>query len=327
MSVRHAPPAMPPVTVHALLNNAFARLERAHLAYGHGTTNAWDEAVYLVLHALKLPPDRLTPYLTRIVSAHEHARVMKLVGERIRLRIPAAYLTREAWLGDYRFYVDERAIVPRSFIAELLRERLAPWIAPRRRINRALDLCTGSGCLAIVLAETFATAHVDGIDIDRAALAVAKRNVASYRLQQRVRLLRSDMFAALGDTRYDLIIANPPYVSADTMRKLPHEYKHEPHLALASGKDGLDAVRVILREAAEHLTGYGLLVVEVGHHRRRVEAAFPRHPFVWPLTSGGDDCVFILERDDLLRAAAPAAESPATGPRRASRATAASRRR
>ena len=319
--------ALPPVTAHALINNAFARLERAHLAYGHGTTNAWDEAVYLVLHVLKLPPDRLTPHLSRTVSARERMRALKLVGERIRRRIPAAYLTREAWLGDYRFYIDERAIVPRSSIAELLRARLAPWLPPRRRIRRALDLCTGSGCLAILLAKTFPVAHVDGIDIDRGALAVAKRNVASYRLQPRVRLLQSDMFAAIRDERYDLIIANPPYVSAGTMRRLPREYRHEPRIALASGQDGLDAVRVILRDAAAHLTERGLLVVEVGHHRRRVESAFPHHPFIWPATSGGDDCVFILERGDLPGAAAPAAEPRAVARRPASRAGVSSRRR
>jgi ribosomal protein L3 glutamine methyltransferase len=318
---------MPPATVQSLLDRAFARLEHARLAYGHGIANAWDEAVYLVLHALKLPPDRLTPYLERAVSARESARAMTLVTARIRRRIPAAYLTREAWLGEYRFYVDERVIVPRSFIAELLRERLAPWLTPRRRIRRALDLCTGSGCLAIVLAKTFSATHVDGVDIDRRALAVAKRNVASYRLQQRIHLLHSDMFSAVRGERYDLIIANPPYVAADTMRKLPREYQHEPRIALASGKDGLDAVRVILREAVAQLTENGLLVVEVGHHRRRVETAFPHHAFVWPQTSGGDDCVFILGRDDLLRAAA-SLEPPAPVARcRASRATASSRRR
>lgn len=322
---------MPPATVRSLLDRAYARLERAKLSYGHGTTNAWDEAVYLVLHALQLPPDRLTPHLARSVSATELARATALIDERISRRVPAAYLTREAWLGDYRFYVDERVIVPRSYIAELLRERLAPWLAPRRRIRSALDLCTGSGCLAILLAKTFPAARVDGIDIDRGALAVAKRNVADYRLQARIRLLRSDMFSAVASERYDLIIANPPYVSANTMRKLPGEYRHEPQLALASGTDGLDAVRVILREAADHLNENGLLVVEVGHHRRRVEAAFPRRPFVWPLTSGGDDCVLILGRDGLVRAAAASAPAsraaPVAAPRRASQAGAASRRR
>jgi ribosomal protein L3 glutamine methyltransferase len=244
--------------------------------------------------------------------------------------VPAAYLTHEAWLGEDRFYVDERVIVPRSFIAELIRERFVPWLPPRLRIRRALDLCTGSGCLAIVLAKTFRSAMVDAVDIERGALAVARRNVADHKLQSRVRVLRSDMFDAVRGEHYDLIIANPPYVSADTMRKLPREYRHEPAIALASGQDGLDAVRVILREAAALLTDKGLLVVEVGHHRPRVERAFARYPFVWPQTSGGDDCVFMLSRADLLRARA-SAERPAAlrapAPRRASRAAAASRRK
>jgi ribosomal protein L3 glutamine methyltransferase len=317
---RSAPAPSLPVTVAALIDTAFARLARARLAFGHGTTNAWDEAVYLVLHALKLPPDRLTRYLARTITARERARALNLIDDRIRRRVPAAYLTREAWLGDYRFYVDERVIVPRSYIAELLRERIAPWLAPRRRITRALDLCTGSGCLAVLLAKTFPAAHVDAVDIARDALAVARRNIAAYRLQKRVHLLRSDMFASVRALRYDLIVANPPYVAADTMRKLPAEYRHEPKLALASGQDGLNAVRVILREAADHLNDNGLLVVEVGHHRARVEAAFPRMPFMWPHTSGGDDCVFILERRDLARPLAAA-------PRPASRANAASPRR
>ena len=326
---QHTRPAPPPgSTVRALIDRAHARLARAPLAYGHGILNAWDEAVYLVLHALKLPPDQLTPYLDQTVGAKDCARALALVAERIRRRIPAAYLTREAWLGDYRFYVDERVIVPRSYIAELLRERLTPWLPPRRRIRRALDLCTGSGCLAILLAAKFPAARVDGVDIDRRALAVARRNVASYRMNARINLVRSDMFSALAGARYDLIIANPPYVSADTMRKLPREYLHEPAIALASGRDGLDAVRVILREAAGHLNDNGLLIVEVGHHRRRVEKAFPHHPFVWPQTSGGDDCVFILERGDLVRAAPrPADQPPAPARRLASRANAASLRR
>ena len=316
-----------PLTVGTLVDSAFMRLKRARLAFGHGTTNAWDEAVYLVLHALGLPLDKLTPHLARPVSATEYNRALRLIGARIRRRVPAAYLTHEAWLGDCRFYVDERVIVPRSFIAELLRERLAPWLAPRRRIQRALDLCTGSGCLAVLLARTFRAAHIDATDIDRDALAVAQRNVAAYRLQRRVALLQSDMFSALTGASYDLIVANPPYVSAANMRALPREYRHEPRLALASGRDGLDAVRVILREAAGHLAENGLLVVEVGHHRRRVEAAFPRLPFVWPQTSGGDDCVFILGRRDLAPASAPAQQPAAAARRRANRAAVASRRR
>ena len=292
---------MTAVTVRDLINDAHARLKRARLAFGHGTTNARDEAVYLVLHALRLPPERLTPFLSRHVTAAEHQRALRLITERIRRRIPAAYLTREAWLGDYRFYVDRRVIVPRSYIAELLRERLAPWIARPARIKRALDLCTGSGCLAVVLASTFPEVRVDAVDISRAALAVARRNVATYHLQGRLRLLQADLFSALHGEHYDLIIANPPYVATGVMDRLPREYRHEPRLALAGGSDGLDAVRVILRQAAQHLTAAGLLVVEVGHNRKRLEAVFPHLPFVWPQTSGGDDCVFMLERRDLRR--------------------------
>jgi ribosomal protein L3 glutamine methyltransferase len=311
------------VTVRDLIDAAHARFERARLVFGHGTTNARDEAVYLVLHALRLPPGRLTPFLSRPITAAEHRRTLRLIADRIRRRIPAAYLTREAWLGDDRFYVDRRVIVPRSYIAELLRERLAPWIARPTRVRRALDLCTGSGCLAIVLAKTFPTARVDAVDISRAALAVARRNVATYGLQERLRLLHGDLFSALPGERYDLIIANPPYVANRVMRKLPREYRHEPRLALAGGRDGFDLVRLILRQAAQHLTAAGLLVVEVGHHRERLETAFPHLPFVWPQTSGGEDCVFMLECRDLAGAAGAAAVAP----RQASRARAASRRR
>ena len=323
---------MPPATtVRTLIKRSAARLARARLTHGHGIPTAWDEAAYLVLHVLKLPPAVLTPYLDHTVTPRDAAHVNELISERIRRRVPAAYLTHEAWLGEDRFYVDERVIVPRSYIAELLHERIAPWLPLRRPIRRVLDLCTGSGCLAIVLAKTFTGALIDAVDIDRGALAVARRNVAGYRLQRRIRVLHSDMFGAVPARRYDLIIANPPYVSADTMRKLPREYRHEPAIALASGPDGLDAVRVILREAAAHLTEHGMLVVEVGHHRRRVERAFARHPFIWPHTSGGDDCVFILGRGDLVRAAKRPVRCPAPlrapAPRRASRANAASRRR
>ena len=314
-------------TLQALVDTAYARLTRARLAYGHGTTNAWDEAVYLVLHALRLPLDQLTPHLARLTSASERARALRLIDERIRRRVPAAYLTHEAWLGEHRFFVDERVIVPRSYIAELLRERLRPWVNSRHPVRGALDLCTGSGCLAILLARTFRLAQIDAADIDRDALAVARLNVAAYRLRSRIRVLPSNMFSALRGARYDLIVANPPYVSGAAMRALPREYRHEPALALAGGTDGLDAVRVILREAAAHLNANGLLVVEVGHHRRRVERAFPHLPFMWPETSGGDDCVFILERRDLAPPPAAREPAPVAARRRASRAGAASRRR
>lgn len=306
-------------TLKTLIDRACARLRRARLHYGHGVPGPWDEAAYFALHVLKLAPEALPSAFDRPVSAATARKVTALVEQRIRRRVPAAYLTREAWLGHHRFYVDERVIVPRSYIAGLLDDRMAPWLPPRRRIARILDLCTGSGCLAILGALAFPRARVDAIDIDRGALAVARRNVAAYRLQQRLRVLRSDFFAAVRNRRYDLIVANPPYVDTATLRRLPREYRHEPAIALGSGKDGLDAVRVILREAAQHLTRNGLLVVEVGHHRARVEAAFPRHAFIWPETSGGDDCVFILDRAELVRAAqAFPPPRQAAGSRRAS---------
>ncbi len=315
-------------TVGDLIADACSKFNRSRLAFGHGTSNAWDEAVYLVLHALRLPLDELTPVLHRNVTLAERRRAQKLIEARIRQRIPAAYLTREAWLGELRFYVDERVIVPRSFIAELLRERLAPWLAPSRRIRDALDLCTGSACLGVLLARTFPRARIVATDISRDALVVAHRNVAAYRLQRRIRLLESDMFARLRGRRFDLIISNPPYVGARAMGSLPREYRHEPKLALASGADGFDAVRAILQEAREHLTGNGMLVVEVGHNRKRLEAAFPDLPFVWPCTSGGDDCVFILARDDLERFAQERdAPKPASRQRRAMQPGAGSRRR
>ena len=309
-----------PTTVRKLLREASSRLCGARLAYGHGLATAQDEAAFLVAHALGVPPTRLPRVLSRPVAPRDRRRALRLVEARIRRRIPVAYLTHEAWLGGLRFHVDRRVIVPRSFIAGLLAERLQPWLRHPRRVRRALDLCTGSGCLAVLLAKTFPRARVDAVDISRAALAVAKRNLSLHRLGRRVSLVRSDVFSALRGERYDLIVANPPYVSVGAMRKLPREYRHEPRLALAGGHDGLDVVRTILREAAAHLTARGLLVVEAGHHRRRVERALPHLPFTWPETGAGDDCVFLLERAELQ-----APEDLRGG--RATRAVAGSRRR
>lgn len=276
------------------------------LAFGHGTTNAFDEAVYLTLHSLKLPLDQLEPHLELRPTTRQLAKVLRLFDRRMRERKPAAYLTREAWLEDFRFYVDERVIVPRSHIAGLLREDLAPWISGPGQVRAALDLCAGSGCLAIMLALRFARARVDAADISRDALSVARRNVAAYALRSRIQLIQSDLFAALGGKRYDLIVSNPPYVRTAAMRRLPHEYRREPQLALAGGNDGLEVIRVILREAAVHLNPGGLLVVEAGHNRARVERVFPRLAFTWPGTSGGNDCVFLLYREQLADLSQPA---------------------
>lgn len=287
-------------TLRDALHHGIRRFRQARLTFGHGTTNAIDEAAYLTLHALQLPLHELEPHLDKPLSASQLARILKLFKRRIAERKPAAYLTREAWLGEFRFYVDERVIVPRSYIAELLRDDLAPWIARPEKIKTALDLCTGSGCLAVLLAHSFRRARIDAADIDQDALRVARRNVADYGLANRIALVKSDLFSALAGKRYDLIVSNPPYVTAANMRRLPQEYRSEPQIALAGGSDGLEVVREILGQAAAHLNPGGLLVVEAGHNRRGVEKAFPRLPFTWSETSGGDDCVFLLFREQLL---------------------------
>jgi ribosomal protein L3 glutamine methyltransferase len=287
------------ITVRSLVLASAARLERAGVSFGHGTTNAIDEAAWLVLHALDLPAGQLGPYLDVAIDAHRAKAAGALVAKRIRTRKPAAYLLNEAWLGPHRFYVDERVIVPRSFIAELLRARLAPWVSPSARIGSALDLCTGSGCLAILTALAFPKARVDAADLSPDALAVARENVATYRLGKRVHLFRSDLFGALAGRTYDLIVSNPPYVTAASMRRLPEEYRSEPEMALASGRDGLVHTRAILAQAREHLNPGGLLVVEIGHNRKALERAFPRLPFLWPELSAGPGFVFVLRREDL----------------------------
>ena len=294
-----ATPGLP--TVRDVVHAGAKQFRAARLVFGHGTTNAFDEAVYLTLHALRLPPDDLESHLDTPLTKRQSDGILKLFERRIRERTPAAYLTHEAWLGDFRFYVDERVIVPRSYIAELLREDLAPWLVSPRKIRSALDLCTGSGCLAILLAHSFPRARIDATDIAADALRVARRNVAQYQLKSRISLLKSDLFSGLGEKRYDLIVSNPPYVRAAIMRRLPPEYRREPGIALAGGSDGLAAVRRILAEASRHLNPGGLLVVEVGHNRRQVEKAFPDLAFTWPETSGGDDCVFLLTREQLVR--------------------------
>ncbi|MBL8511422.1 MAG: 50S ribosomal protein L3 N(5)-glutamine methyltransferase [Betaproteobacteria bacterium] len=287
-------------TVDDFITYAENRCLDADLHFGHGSATAFDEVVYLTLHTLGLPLDELESVLPRQLSASEREALVAVIERRVQSRLPAAYLTREAWLGPYRFYIDERALVPRSFIAELLLEDLSPWVADPVAVGSVLDLCTGSGCLAIVAALTFPNALVEGADISADALAVAQRNVADYDLAARVKLTASDMFQALGGRRYDLIITNPPYVTAVSMAALPEEYRHEPALALASGEDGLVHVRTILREAAHFLNEGGLLVVEVGFNREGVEAAFPRIPFIWLEVSAGDEVVFLLDKETLL---------------------------
>lgn len=261
------------------------RLRKAQLRYGHGTTNARDEAAFLVLRGLGLP---FAAPADRVITAREAAHVERLVRRRIRERTPVAYLLNEAWLADQPFYVDRRVIIPRSHIAFLLKHLGKP--------RRVLDLCTGSGCLAVLAAQAFPRARVDAADLSRGALAVARRNVAQHGLRGRVRLMKSDLMAGLGKSRYDLIVCNPPYVNARSMRALPREYLHEPRLALAGGPDGLSLVRAILQQAFGRLEPKGLLVCEVGRNRKALQRAFPRTPFRWP-----SDQVFLLARADLPR--------------------------
>ncbi len=286
-------------TLRDLLRHAVTRFNRADLYFGHGSSNAFDEAAYLLLHTLALPLDRLDPFLDARLLPDEVAALLAVIERRADERVPAAYLTNEAWLGDYRFYVDQRVIVPRSFLAELIPERFAPWLADADAVESILDLCTGSGCLPILLADAFPQAAIDAVDISADALAVAQRNVADYHLQERITLVESNLYAQLPPRRYDLIVSNPPYVNAASMAALPPEYRHEPQLALAGGDDGMDLVRRIVAGAAERLTDDGLLVIEIGNERAHAEAAFAQLGLTWLTTSAGDDMVFLLEAQQL----------------------------
>jgi ribosomal protein L3 glutamine methyltransferase len=286
-------------TLRDWLRYAVSRFGEAKLAFGHGTTNAYDEAAYLLLHALHLPLDRLEPFLDAKLTHAERTQIVQLLQRRIDQRVPAAYITHEAWLGEFRFYVDERVLIPRSYIAELLGNNLASYVGSADKIAGALDLGTGSGCLAVLLAHAYPGADIDAVDISADALTVAQRNVSDYGLADRINLIRSDLFANLSGKSYDLIISNPPYVTAVAMSDLPPEYRHEPDLALAGGEDGLDHVRTILGDAARFLTPGGTLVVEVGNNRSATEIAFPRVPFVWLETATSPDAVFLLKREDL----------------------------
>jgi ribosomal protein L3 glutamine methyltransferase len=280
------------VTLDDFFRFAVRRFKAARLAYGHGTTNAVDEAAFMMLEALRLPIHTIDPWLDLKPTAAERAKLLTLIEARVSLRIPAPYLLGAAYMRGVRFQVDRRALIPRSFIGDLLFDGALP-IDPRK-VRRVLDLCTGSGCLAILAALIFPRAKVDAVDLSPGALALARRNVATHRLDDRVALHRGDLFQPLGKQRYDLILTNPPYVDARGMAKLPPEYQHEPRMALAAGDDGLDLVRRILAEVPRHLRPGGGLLCEIGRGKAALERAYPDTDFVWMDTEQSSGEVFWL---------------------------------
>lgn len=295
----HSGPLVELVTLRDWLRYAITRFNRAGVFFGHGTDNAWDEAVYLLLHTLALPLDTLEPFLDACIPIEERIELLEVIDKRVDSRLPAPYLTGEAWLRGLSFKVDQRVIVPRSYFAALLEDGLAPWVSNPHAVRQAADICTGSGCLAILMAMAFPDAHIDAVDLSPDALDVAQQNVADYRLDSRISLHEGDVYAPLKGRRYDLIISNPPYVTTADMTTLPEEYRHEPHMALAAGDDGLDIVRTLIANAGAHLNPGGVLMVEVGHNRSQVEAAFPDLPLVWLADENADDKIFLLNAEDV----------------------------
>lgn len=295
------------MTLIELITAQAARLKSAGVSFGHGTLNAFDEAAWLVLWSLGMDLDALETHAKREIGDAERAQAEALVTHRIETRRPAAYLTKEAWLQNVPFYVDERTIVPRSFIAELLADgegsgQLDAWLSDRT--HRVLDLCTGNGSLAVIAALAYPEVVVDAADISDDALAVARINVDKHKLGKRITLVKSDLLDALAGP-YDLIVCNPPYVNAQSMSALPDEYKHEPALALAGGDDGMDLVRRILRDAPARMSPEAVLVLEIGNERANFEHAFRRLEVAWMETSAGDDQVLLVTRDALARWSRP----------------------
>lgn len=287
-------------TIRDWIRYAVSQFEASDVFYGHGTDNAYDEAVWLIMSGLHLPMDTLNNFLDARITADEHIKLAHFIEQRITKHTPTAYLLKEAWLQGLKFYVDERVLIPRSFIAELLADGLSSWIEFPEMVESAADICTGSGCLGILLASVFPNAEVDVIDISQDAIDVANINIANYSLQEQVTAIKSDMFTALKGKKYDLIISNPPYVDAPSMAALPQEYQNEPQLALGSGDAGLDHTHTILREAANYLNDDGILIVEIGHNREALEAAYPNIIFNWLEVSSGNEFVFLLTKSQLI---------------------------
>ncbi|MFI4955073.1 MAG: 50S ribosomal protein L3 N(5)-glutamine methyltransferase [Gammaproteobacteria bacterium] len=285
-------------TIMDFLRWAVTEFERVPVYYGHGTDNAWDEAMQLILSALNLPSDIPQVFSANLLQS-EKQMLAQLVEKRTQERIPSAYLTHQAWFAGMRFYVDERVLIPRSPLGELILQHFSPWLPEDQPVDRVLDIGTGSGCIACACAHAFPDAVIDAVDISDDALAVAQKNVQEYGLEERVNVIQSDIFSALGGQTYDLIISNPPYVDRAEMDALPPEFLHEPRLGLAAGEDGLDCVRVILQQAKQHLTPHGLLIIEVGYSADALSSAFPLLPFTWIELEQGGMGVFVLNAADL----------------------------
>jgi len=286
-------------TIRDVLRYTVTRLNEGGVFFGHGQVDAIEEGLFLVLRSLQLPLDRADLFLDAFLTHAEINSLLQSVDQRVRKRTPAAYLLREAWLQGYRFYVDERAIIPRSFLAELLKDGLAPWVQQPGTVADVLDMCTGSGCLAIMAADVFHAAQVDAVDISPDALSVAKRNIADYQMERRVTPVQSDLYSDLPSKRYDVIMCNPPYVTDESMAALPREYQQEPKLALSGGPDGMAVVRRLVRGARGYLKRGGLLFVEVGGGRTAAEQALKDVPLTWLTTSDGDDTVFMARQEEL----------------------------
>ncbi len=281
------------------LRYTVSQFESSDIFFGHGTSNAYDEAVWLIFGFLHLPHDTIENFLDASLTGKEKKDLLFLIEKRIKDKIPTAYLLNEAWLRDYKFYVDERVIVPRSLIAELLSENLYPWIDDPEKIFSALDLCSGSGCLGIMMAHSFQNAIIDLVDLSEKALQVAEININHYGLNDRTELIQSDLFDALQDKKYDLIISNPPYVNQASVDSLPMEFLKEPSMALGSGEDGLDHTIRIINEAKRYLNDDGILIVEIGHNKEVLLNKFPKLKFQWLDVSLGNDFVFMLQKSQL----------------------------
>ena len=285
-------------TLRDMIYFGAAEFEAASLYYGHGTDNALDEAAYLAFFALKIEPEYSDETLEILLSKENIKTVNNLFNKRIKSRQPAAYLTHEAWFAGIPFYVNENVLVPRSPIAELIEEQFQPWVVPEK-VSKILDLCTGSGCIAIACALAFPNAEVDAADISKAALEVAEKNKITHGLENRLNIIESDLFSNLHEKHYDLIVSNPPYVDAEDMANLPDEYKHEPELGLTAGDNGLDLVIPMLRDANHHLNPEGVLIVEVGNSEEALVELFPDVPFMWLSFEYGGEGVFMLDARDV----------------------------